>query len=128
MLWCPRKSRSQEENNQRKKEEEEEGKGKRLHAIERHGIGGTMGPGSVPLTNHLSPRAPMGPGPKASHPRTVSRPKNTRATPRPGARAPIILNASFPNAPRFSNASSPGCFLSPSATSPNKIANRLFMI
>ena len=89
---------------------------------------GTMGPGSVPLANRPSPRASMGPGPKASQPRIVSRPRNARATLRLGAQAPLIPYASFPDAPRCPDASSLECFLSRSTTSPNEIDNRLFII
>ena len=98
-----------------------------LPSRKKGGIVGSMGPGSVPLANRPSPRAPMGPGSKASRPRTVSRPKNAWATLRLGARAPLILDASFPDAPKCLDASSPGCFLSQLATS-NEIVNWLFMI
>ena len=70
----------------------------------------------------------MGPGPKASLPRTMCRPRNTRATLSPSARAPLIPDASFPDVSRYQDASSPGCFLSLSATSPSEIANQLFII
>ena len=72
---------------------------------------GTMGPSLVPLANRHSPRAPMGPNPKASHPR------NAQATLRPGAQTPLIPNASFPdlkaNRPRNTQAT-----LHPSARAP----------
>ena len=65
------------------------------------GIVGTIDPGLVPLTNRPSPRALMGPGPKASQPKAVNRPRNAQATLRPGARALLTLNASFPDASRY---------------------------
>ena len=89
---------------------------------------GTMGPGSVPLANRPSPRAPMGPGPKASRPRIVSRPGNARGALRMGARAPLIPDASFPDAPRCPNASSPERFPSRLVTLGNETANQLSMI
>ena len=55
---------------------------------------GTIGPGSVPLANRPSPRALMGLGPKASRPRTKNRPRNSRATLRSGAQAPLTQDAS----------------------------------
>ena len=68
---------------------------------------GTMGPGSVPLANRPSPRAPMGPSPKASRRRKVSKPRYAQATLRPGARAPLIPDASFPDVPKCPDASFP---------------------
>ena len=69
---------------------------------------GTIGPGSVPLANQPSLRAPMGSGPKASGPRTVNRPKNAWATLRPGARAPLTPDVSFPDASRYPDTYHPG--------------------
>ena len=54
-------------------------------------IVGTMDSGSVLLVNRPSPRAPMGPGPKANRSRTVNRPRNARATFHPGASYPRRL-------------------------------------
>ena len=62
------------------------------------GIVGTIGSGSVPLANRPNPRAPMGSGLKASRPRIVNRPRNTRVTLRSDTRAPLTLDASFPYA------------------------------
>ena len=58
---------------------------------------GTMGPGSDPPANRPNPRASMGPGLKASRPKTVSKPRNARATLRLGALATLCPNASFPD-------------------------------
>ena len=92
------------------------------------GCYGTMGLGSVPLVNRSSPRAPIGLGPKANRPRTMNRPRNTRATLRPGARKPHILDVSFPDAFWCPNTSSPECFLPRSTTLPNETVNRLSII
>ena len=82
---------------------------------------GTMGLSSVPLANRPSPTAPTRPSPK------VSQPRNARATFRPDTRAPLIPEASFPDAPKCLDAPSLGCFLSRSTTS-LKTTHRLFMI
>ena len=60
---------------------------------------GTMGPALVPIAIRASPKALMGLGPKTSRVRTVNRHRNARATLRPGARAPLTQDASFPDAP-----------------------------
>ena len=73
-----------------------------------HKLVGTIGPGSVRLANRPSLRAPMGPGPKASQPRTMNRPRNAKATLRPGARAPLTPDASFPDAPWYPDTYHPG--------------------
>ena len=67
--------------------------------------------GSVPLTNRPIPKAPMGPGPKATRPRTVNRPRNAHATLRPGARAPFTSDASFSDAPWCPDTYHPGRLL-----------------
>ena len=86
---------------------------------------GTIGQSSVPLANRPSLRAPMGPSPKASRPRTVNRPRNARATLRPGARAPLTPDASFPDVPWCLGTYHPGRLLSRCALVPGCLFTRM---
>ena len=60
---------------------------------------------SVPLANWPNPRAPMGPGPKASRPKTMIgpgmpehfSPRMSSLLMRPNARMPLYPDASFPD-------------------------------
>ena len=89
------------------------------------GIVGTIGSASVPLANRPSLRAPMGLGPKSNRAKTVNRPKNTRATLSPGARAPLTSEASFPDAPWCPDTYHPGRLLSRCALVPECLFSRM---
>ena len=88
---------------------------------------GTIGPGSVPLANRPSPRATMGPSPKANQPRTMNRLRNSRATLRPSAWALLTPDASFPDASRYPDTYHPIRLLSRCALTPGCLFTRMLL-